>query len=50
MGNKAWNKQWKSYIKGLSSLLWIPDKEDSHRVQEIMEELAQIVDRNTSKK
>lgn len=47
MGNKAWNKQWKSYVDGLSALRWLPNHDDSERVHAIQLELKEIIDRNT---
>lgn len=45
--NQEWNKQWKSYIDGMFALAWMPNEQDSRRVQEICKELKEIVDRNT---
>ena len=45
--NQNWNKEWRSYIDGLSRLRWIPNMEDSKRIADIQVELQSIVDKNT---
>lgn len=47
--NKEWAEQWNSYIKSLKGLAWIPDDRDSKRVISIVDELNEIVERNTEK-
>ena len=50
MGNKEWNKSWKSYINDLNRLRLVNSEDDSQRIVKIIEELNIIVDRNTNYK
>jgi len=44
--DKQWEKAWNGHIEALSLLRWIPNLEDSQRIQAIQEELKEIVKKN----
>ena len=48
MGNEKWAKAWKEHTHHLYGLVWITNENDRKRIPEIIIELDQIIDRNTT--